>query len=586
MSLDTTPAIRFRRLFIGLGFAGVVAELVHEIVVQGGVSDWVVGVLLLAGVGLAGFALRRDARLQRELMGRVRALQATERKLAGSEERLRLAQRIARLGTYAADPLTGVSTWSESLRELYGVAPDAPTGLAEFFDLIHADDRDRVQNLIDEAIELEGSFEFEYRLRAPHNGVGWLLSRGSVLFDASGAPSQLIGVAMDITAHKEQEARHEHQELQLRQSQKLEAVGRLAGGVAHDFNNMLLAITGYGELALRDLELGDDPTEKIDEILKASNRAAALTRQLLAFSRRQVLRPETLDVNEVTTEMENMLGRLIGEDVELECELYDDELWVDVDRGQLEQVLLNLVVNARDAMPQGGAVTVAVGKREIGPDYLSGLAQGSYAVVSVTDTGCGMDAETTARIFEPFFTTKGDGTGLGLATVHGIVEQSGGTIWVYSELGAGTTFKVYLPLSAGSTTPATQRAAEGSPTGGVGQTVLLVEDDLQVRSIVLEMLEGHGYTVLPAATGAEAIAIASGADAITVLLSDVVLPGMGGREVAEQVRVLQPATRVLHMSGYSDEHVVRHGSLDSGVAFIEKPFTGAELARSVAALCV
>ena len=407
--------------------------------------------------------------------------------------------------------------------------------------------------------------------------------------------SMLVGVAMleyprciaftaDITERKRAEAgraRAEEalrkSEEQLRQAQKMEAVGRLAGGVAHDFNNVLSVIMSYGELIVGDLKPADPLRADIEEIRKAASRAAGLTRQLLLFSRQQVVEPKVMDLNEVLASMDKMLQRILGEDVELVSVPAKAAGRVKVDPSHVEQVILNLVVNARDAMPTGGKLTIETANVVLDEDYASHhvpAKAGPHVMMAVSDTGLGMDRETQTRIFEPFFTTKekGKGTGLGLSTVFGIVQQSGGSIWVYSEPGKGTTFKIYLPrvdaeldVLSPSVAPTTLRGTE---------TVLLAEDEEQVRSIVLNVLLRQGYHVIPAQNGGEALLLAERhSGTIDLLLTDVVMPTMSGPELAKRLAATRPDMKVLCMSGYTDDSIVRHGVLESGVAFIQKPIT-------------
>jgi CheY-like chemotaxis protein len=366
----------------------------------------------------------------------------------------------------------------------------------------------------------------------------------------------------------------------------MEAVGRLAGGIAHDFNNLLTAVAGYSELLLRELPPGDPSRESAEEIRQAGNRAAALTQQLLAFSRRQVLEPRVLDLNAVITGMERMLRRVIGEDVELTTAL-DPELWrTRADPGQIEQAILNLVVNARDAMPRGGRLTLETANVELDEKfagYYATVHPGPHVMLAVSDTGVGMDADLQARLFEPFFTTKehGKGTGLGLSTTYGIVKQSGGSIWVYSEPGHGTTFKIYLPrceepLEDRTAPPPARDAAPGT------EFVLLVEDEPEVRRLVEKLLRLKGYRVLSAASPAEAIAISKRHEApIELLLTDVIMPGMNGRELSRVLAASRPRMRVLYMSGYTDAAMSQQGILPQGTAFLSKPFTPEALARKV-----
>jgi signal transduction histidine kinase/ActR/RegA family two-component response regulator len=376
-------------------------------------------------------------------------------------------------------------------------------------------------------------------------------------------------------------------EEQLQQAQKLEAVGRLAGGISHDFNNMLTAIIGYSDLTLNRLPEGDPLKHNLTEIRKAGERAASLTGQLLAFSRKQVMQPKVIDLNVVVSELEKMLRRMIGEDIELKTSLQHGLGNVKADPGQIEQVIMNLAVNARDAMPTGGKLTIETGNVYLDESYARqhlSVAPGAYVMLAVSDSGIGMDAETQSHMFDPFFTTKeaGKGTGLGLSMVYGIVKQSGGNIWVYSETGKGTTFKIYLPRVTADTEKYTHATPELDIAAG-SETILLVEDADVVRDLAREVLEEiSGYRVLEATNAEDALQICQKHQGgIDLLLTDVVMPGGSGPEVSARVRALKPDIRVLYMSGYTDDAIVRHGVLEAGLNFIQKPFTPNGLAQKV-----
>ena len=376
-------------------------------------------------------------------------------------------------------------------------------------------------------------------------------------------------------------------EQQLRQSQKMEAVGRLAGGIAHDFNNLLMVISGYSEFLLE--RLGPDPALRgpAQEIAGASQRASSLTRQLLAFSRKQMLAPKILDLNGVVTENLKMLTRVIGEDIDLVMVPASSLGAVRADAGQIDQVIMNLAVNARDAMPSGGKLTIETSNVSLDEDYArfhAPLRPGDYVMLSISDTGLGMDSETQSHIFEPFFTTKGPkGTGLGLSTVYGIVKQSGGYIWVFSESGKGTTFKIYLPQVAERVEPAQVVASEESALTAPGtETILLAEDEANLRYLARQFLEKQGYKVIEAADGTRAMQIAlAHQGVIHLLLTDVIMPGMNGRELAQRISEIRPQTKVLYMSGYTENVIGHNGTLDAGVRLLQKPFTLGELRSKV-----
>ncbi|HEX2757759.1 MAG TPA: PAS domain S-box protein, partial [Thermoanaerobaculia bacterium] len=467
---------------------------------------------------------------------------------------------------------------SPSAQRILGYPPADSTGL-NAFDLIHPDDRSLAEGKFRRSLETGTKFE-QLEARVRHRNGSWrtLSFIGRPLPPETGMQGLIIN-ARDLTDRLQLEA-------QLRVSQKMEGIGRLAGGIAHDFNNLLTAILGYSELMEAQLPDDEDLRSSLREIHHAGERAAALTRQLLAFSRRQVLQPELLDLNAVVSEVEKLLRRLIGEDVKLVTRLDPALGSIKADPGQLEQVLMNLAVNARDAMPEGGTLTVETANIMLDTGFAManpGARSGEYAVLTVADTGIGMSDEVRSHVFEPFFTTKerGKGTGLGLATAYGIVKQSDGYITVDSEPGHGTTFRIYFPRAAGAAA-ASGRGERSALSPRGTETILLVEDESGVRRLSRTILEAQGYTVLEAASGDEALEIArSHAGEIHLVATDVIMPGMSGRVLWDQLRVLRPKSRVLFMSGYTDDAIARHGVLEPGIAFLQKPFTPFSLAQKV-----
>jgi two-component system, cell cycle sensor histidine kinase and response regulator CckA len=447
------------------------------------------------------------------------------------------------------------------------------------FAQIHPDDSEKVKKASVEAIRTGVGQSVEYRMR--HKDGNWRTfeSRASTILDERGEVERLVIVNRDITERK-------HLEEQFRQAQKMEAVGRLSGGVAHDFNNLLGVIIGYAEIVQERMAATDPLRGRVDEILKASHRAASLTRQLLAFSRQQVLDPKILDLNAVVKDMEKMLQRLIGEDIELKTELHPALARIKADEGQIEQVVLNLAVNARDVMPHGGKLVLATSNFHMDQDFVRRypypVPVGDYVLFAVSDTGIGMDAAIKARIFEPFFTTKekGKGTGLGLSTVYGVVKQSGGYIEVASELNAGTVFKIYLPKVEGAVVEQPRTEMSASLRGA--ETVLLVEDEPSLRILARHQLESCGYSVLEAGSGADALEVAR-KELVTIhlLLTDVVMPGINGRILAEELLRRRPLLSVVYMSGYTGQAMGEDGVLDAGSHFLPKPFTREALARKL-----
>jgi PAS domain S-box-containing protein len=466
---------------------------------------------------------------------------------------------------------------SPSVKRLLGHEESELTG-GVAFELAHPDDTVRIRAAFARAVESPAEpVGEEFRLR--HKDGSWR-TFDAVVSNRPGEPTVggLLINARDITEQRALEG-------QLRQSQRLEAVGRLAGGVAHDLNPLLTAIHVYCELLLPTFDRHDPRRQDVEEIRSAAERAASLTRQLLTFGWEQVLQATTLDVNALIRGLQPLLGGVVGEGVRLETALGAHGAAVRVGPGQLERVIVNLVVNARDAMPSGGRITVETATVDIDGSYVreqAGASAGRFVVLAVTDTGTGMDAETQAHIFEPFFTTKelGKGTGLGLSTVHDIVQQSGGFIRVCSEPRRGTTFKIFLP-AAEATAAVDLRHGVPEPPGG-SETVLIVEDDPAVREVAAEILRRKGYRVLQAPDGATALALArTHHGGVSLVITDLVMPGMSGRALADVVRAEQPGLRVLYMSGYTDDAVVRQGVLNASAPYLQKPFTARSLALKV-----
>jgi PAS domain S-box-containing protein len=426
--------------------------------------------------------------------------------------------------------------------------------------------------------------QHEVALRRRDGSALWVEENARAVRDADGRLLYIEGSLQDITERKQAEEALRAQTAQLRQSQKMEAVGRLAGGVAHDFNNLLTVITGYGDLLLKELPESHPRRRKVDEILKAAGRASDLVRQLLAFGRRQMVHPSVLDLNAVVADMGSLLRRLIGEDVELQTTLQPRLGRTTADRGQLEQVLMNLAVNSRDAMPAGGRLTIETADVELDEAFVQGhvgATGGPHVMLAVADTGEGMDEQTQSHVFEPFFTTKemGKGTGLGLATVYGIVKQAGGYIALESRPGHGTTFRIYLPRTQAAPSAKLPRIEGGARQGS--ETILLVEDEDMVRELAQQALELHGYGVVAAASGSEALAAAERhAGAIALVVTDVVMPGMNGPQLAERLAAARPGIRVLYMSGYNDTPSTRAVEGSCG-GLLQKPFTVEQLACRV-----
>ncbi|HYT32590.1 MAG TPA: response regulator [Thermoanaerobaculia bacterium] len=498
--------------------------------------------------------------------------------LRESEERYRSIVEATNEWIWSAD-IDGRMTYNNQVIEaILGYAPDELAGKGAF-EYIHEEDRPAAIELLKECVAARRGWNaVTLRWRHKDGTYRSLESNAVPIFGRGGELLGYRGADRDITERIQLEA-------QLHQSQKMEAIGQLAGGVAHDFNNLLTVILGYCDLLATEVGERSPLLESVSEIRKAGERAASLTRQLLAFSRRQVLEPKVIEINALVSNVEKMLERLIGEDMNLVTVLDPAVGRVRADAWQIEQVILNLAVNARDAMPRGGKLAIETSNVDLDEAYAREhvtVRPGRYIMLAVSDTGAGMSAETKSHMFEPFFTTKGQGkgTGLGLATVYGIVKQSGGYIWVYSEVGRGTTFKVYLPRVDAEADEKVVPAVEPSTRGT--ETILLVEDDQAVRALTHTLLESKGYKVLEASGAQEAIAIVRGAvHPIDLLLTDVVMPEMGGSDLSSRLAVLRPGIKVLYMSGYTDDAVVRHGLVAEGTRFLQKPFTPDVLARKL-----
>ncbi|MEO8483750.1 MAG: PAS domain S-box protein [Acidobacteriota bacterium] len=494
-------------------------------------------------------------------------------------ERTRFALESAGVGIWDADYTTGVVRWSEILERHAGLGPGTFGGtFDDFITLIHPDDRAATQQAFTTAMQSGPDFSLQHRFVRPDGSVRWMTGAGRVQHNLGGEPIRAIGILLDVTARHTLEAQYQ-------QAQKMEAIGRLAGGIAHDFNNLLTAILGYSDLALGTLADDDQLRGDIMEIHKAGTSAAVLTRQLLAFSRKEIIEPSLLDINDVISAINPMLGRLIGKDVKIVLLLSSAPAIIMADRGQVEQVLMNLVINAHDAMPKGGTLTIQSEHVRLDEHYTQAhfaTTPGAYVALTVSDTGVGITADAQAHLFEPFFTTKevGKGTGLGLATVHGIVARCGGSVGVYSELGTGTSFKVYFP-SAEGVLASVDSADMAESSRVVPATVLVVEDAPNIGGLARRLLESQGYTVLLAATAEQAVGLFDANVSVALLLTDVVMPGTSGPELAALFTARRPDLKVIYMSGYTEDVIVQHGVLKPGVTFIHKPFTSDTLLRKV-----
>jgi PAS domain S-box-containing protein len=530
---------------------------------------------------LESYRERYEAEIERRAVEERASLALQE-----SESRFRTIFEQAAIGMADSSLDARFIRLNQRFCEIMGYSREELLGLT-FRQITHPDDLARDEQLVLQLLSGErSSFAVEKRYLRKDGGVVWANLMLSLLRSASGEPLHFVAVVEDITGQKRAEEERRHLERQLLQAQKMESLGRLAGGVAHDFNNHLTVINGYCAMLLDEMGPGDPLREPVDEILLAGHRAAALTRQLLAFSRKQVAEPRVVSLNDLVADARKMLSRLIGDDVEIITHL-DAELGsVVADSSQMNQVLMNLAINARDAMPDGGRIVMETTNIDIDSGYAAqhaGVEAGPYVLLSITDTGAGMTQEVVQHIFDPFFTTKeiGAGTGLGLSTVYGIVKQAGGWIWVYSEPGKGSTFEVYLPRAGAAPEPLTTPVLAAETLRG-SETVLVVEDQPEVRKLTLAMLESQGYRLLQAASGCEALSLSERyPEPIHLLITDVVMPGMTGRELVTRLVALRPSLKTLYTSGYTANAIGREGVLDAAVAYLPKPFSPAQLAAKV-----
>ena len=507
-----------------------------------------------------------------------------EAHLQASEERFRLLADNIKEAFIIVDVPTGRALYlSRVWEEIWGRrVEEAYANPRLWFEAIDADDQSSVASAEQRLFEGHAAATQAFRVHRPDGSMCWARARMFPVRNDCGEVYRLVGLIEDITSVR-------HTEQQLRQALKMDAIGRLAGGIAHDFNNLLVVMGGYADLIAEALDPANPLRKDVDEIRAAAKSATGLTQQLLAFSRRQILQPQVLDLNQALRRVERLLRRVIGEHIALAMQLGTPLARVHVDPGQLEQIIVNLAVNARDAMPTGGRLTIETADIELDATYVAqhpGASVGPHVMIAVSDTGAGIDEATKQRLFEPFFTTKavGHGTGLGLSTVYGIVKQSHGSIFVYSEVHKGSTFKIFLPVSTTLLVEESSVACAGRRhlAGSGSETVLVVEDQLEVRRLIVDTLQRHQYRVVAAANGFEAVELARDRHlAFDLLLTDVVLPGSSGRDIARQVVASRPIVRVLYMSGYTDEAIVHHGILDAGLAFLQKPFTAEALLTKI-----
>ncbi|ABF41555.1 PAS/PAC sensor hybrid histidine kinase [Candidatus Koribacter versatilis Ellin345] len=517
---------------------------------------------------------RRIDELQREMGVR----ECIERQLQASQSNLQMATDASGVGTWYWDLASDELSCSDQAVRLFGLTNTGKIFKSpDFVNAIHPDDQDRVLETVANAFREASKYHVEYRVFRPDTSVIWLATSGRALKDPDGEVRRVAGITVDVTDRKRLEE-------SFYQAQKMEAVGRLAGGVAHDFNNMLGVISAYAELLREEPSLSLRASKRVDEILSATQRANALTRQLLAFSRKQVISPTTLDLNAVVYGVKDMLQRLVGEDVRISVMATPKLPPIKADRGQLEQVLLNFAANSRDAMPKGGRFTLRT-SLEPAPADLPRPLTGDCVCLEVSDTGDGMSPEVMKHIFEPFYTTKssGKGTGLGLATVYGVVEQAHGTIRVESAPGKGTTFRVYLPAMPGQVAEAANTDMPKAPVS-VKASVLLVEDEQSLREVLTEFMQTAGVQVTAVSSGREAVARINSDAEVDILLTDLVMPEMDGRSLAQIARTKRPSLQIIYMSGHTNDTLTQKELVADGLPYLQKPFTRADLLKALTAV--
>jgi PAS domain S-box-containing protein len=512
------------------------------------------------------------------------ATRETDEALRASETRYRLVAKASREAIWDWDLTTDTLSWNEGVETLFGYAPSSIVPSVSWWqDRIHPDERQRVIDSMRTAIERGDDYwTADYRFRRADGQYAIVTDRGVIARGETGIAARMLGTIADVTERRRTDEK-------LSQAQRMEAVGRLAGGIAHDLNNMLTAIVGFSTLLEQDLDPSDSRRKDVAEIMKAADRSATLTQSLLAFARREIIHPKALDLNRIVMEMGRMIRAAMGESIQVEMSLEPVPGMVFADRARIEQVILNIALNARDAMPGGGRLSLLSRSVELGQDDAARhpgteIVPGRYVKLTISDTGQGMDSPTLARIFEPFFTTKdvGEGTGLGLSTVYGTVKQAGGFVWAYSEPGHGSAFTVYLPETTAKIETESSISEEGPGKYGGSEAILIVEDEEIVRELAERILKSEGYRCLSAASGHEALEILlQEKQPVDLVISDIVMPGMGGRDLARAISERYPRVKVLFTSGFTDDEVVRRGLMDIGQPFQEKPWSSEQLLRRV-----